>query len=192
MGKKCLKLEYAASSGFTVSWDVLLKYEFKMRKYAIDLVKDGVTYAAAVQVAINDSELRSLHFTEALKFSRRPRGRNDNNDDDEQPYEKRRGAKGAGKKQQGQDPKGVTIHPPPKAPPGGKGFGKAKTAFKGGLKIIGKTDDKRLICYKYNEGEQCDGSCNMLHICRVKGCGKPTCSMVTHPGYDASLPYSLK
>ena len=161
-----------------------------MRKHAIDLVKDGVTYAAAVQVAINDSELRSLHFTEALKFNRRPRGRND--DDDEQLHKKRRGTKGAGKKQAGQDPKGVTIHPPPRAPPGGKGSGKARSAQKGGLKIISRTDDRRLICYKYNEGEQCDGSCNMLHICRVKGCGKPTCSMVTHPGYDASLPYALK
>ena len=170
----------------------MLKYEFKLRKHAVDLVKDGATYAEAVREAINDFELRSRHFTEALKFSRRQRGRSDNTDDDEQLYKKRRGTKGAGKKQAGQEPKGITIHPPPKAPPGGKAKGKTKAANKGGLTIIGRTDDRRLICYKYNEGEPCDGSCNMLHICRVKGCGKPTCSMVTHPGYDAAKPYTVK
>ena len=80
LGKKVLKLESAVDSGASVPWDVVLRYEFKLRKFAVDMVKDGSTYTQGFRAAISDTETRTLHFTEALKFSRK-RGRNADNDD---------------------------------------------------------------------------------------------------------------
>ena len=85
------------------------------------------------------------------------------------------------------------MNPPPKAPPGGgKNKGKGKTSFKGGLQVVGRADDRRLICFKYNDGEPCDGSCGMLHVCRVKGCLKPDCKLVEHRGFNAAAGYENK
>ena len=182
LGKKVLKLESAMDSGASVPWDVVLRYEFKLRKFAVDMVKDGSTYTQGIRAAITDTETRTLHFTEALKFSRK-RGRNTDNDDDDHTnkYRRRGGRKGAGKNA----PPNPQPKAPPKAPAGGKsGKGKGKSMFKGGLQVLGKTDDKRMICLKHNDGEPCDGSCGMLHVCRVKGCLKQDCRLVDHPGYD--------
>jgi hypothetical protein len=57
----------------------------------------------------------------------------------------------------------------------GKGKGsywKGKQQLKVKLgKPTGKTSDNRRICFTFNKGAgECDGGCNMLHICRLQGC----------------------
>lgn len=62
---------------------------------------------------------------------------------------------------------------------GAKGKGGGKSS-RGDLKgLASRTPDNRLICFAYNnQGEKCDGTCNMVHVCRNKGClGK-------HPVYE--------
>ena len=75
-----------------------------------------------------------------------------------------------------------------------KGSGKGKGKDKGGkgnnniggFEVIRETPDRRLICFKFNNGEDCDGSCGMVHCCRVKGCLSTDHPMVQHPGFDRS------
>ena len=39
------------------------------------------------------------------------------------------------------------------------------------ISLVSRTPDRRLICYPYNDPSQtCDGKCNMVHVCRVRGC----------------------
>ena len=59
----------------------------------------------------------------------------------------------------------------------GKGKGhKGKQDKQGGgptnaLSLVSRTPDQRLICFAYNYPSQtCDGKCNMVHVCRVRGC----------------------
>ena len=61
----------------------------------------------------------------------------------------------------------------------GKGQGKGKdkerrarqtrTTTIGGLEVVRDTPDRRFICFKWNNGEECDGSCGMVRCCRVLG-----------------------
>ena len=62
--------------------------------------------------------------------------------------------------------------------------GKGKHHTKGGLDVVGKTPDERLLCFKWSDGQDCDGSCNMVHACRVKDCLKADHPMVRRPGFD--------
>ena len=41
-----------------------------------------------------------------------------------------------------------------------------------------------MICYKHNDGNACDGKCQMTHVCRVVGCEEKH-PMISHPGYKA-------
>ena len=62
---------------------------------------------------------------------------------------------------------------------GGKGAGRGK-GDKGGL--ASRTPDGRMICFKYNDrNSKCDGRCNMVHVCRVKGCYQK------HPMYECTM-----
>ena len=67
-----------------------------------------------------------------------------------------------------------------------KGRGKSKPKTIGGFEVIRETPDRRLVCFKFNNGEECDGSCGMVHCCRVKGCMSTEHPMVQHPGFDRS------
>ena len=71
----------------------------------------------------------------------------------------------------------VKVDPPPNVPKGGgKNRNKGKSSYKGGLLVVGRTDDRRMLCFKFNGGEPCDGSCGMLHVCRVKVASRPNAS----------------
>ena len=56
-----------------------------------------------------------------------------------------------------------------------KGGGKASG---GALKKKNKTDDGRAICFLYNKGRECDGSCGMVHCCQLCEGDHP---MTKHP-----------
>ena len=46
------------------------------------------------------------------------------------------------------------------------------------------TPENRYICYTFNDHRGCDGSCGMVHCCRVKGCYDTAHPMYQHPGFD--------
>ena len=51
--------------------------------------------------------------------------------------------------------------------------------------MAGPPPDWRLLCYRLSDGEECGGSCGMVHACRVVGCAD-THPMIEHPGFDLS------
>ena len=167
--------------GVPVPWSVVMTYDVEIRKKAFELVReDGFTLKRALQAAVVHEETRSLHFTIHRTIGGRRQGREGKGrkpgkggDDD---TKKKKGGKDKGK--------GV-IKDKVKTKGGGKSNGRQRASMKGGLTVVGSTSDNRLICYAYNEGRDCDGSCGMLHICRVKDCGDNH-PMVEHKGFDAS------
>ena len=50
---------------------------------------------------------------------------------------------------------------------GGKGDGKGPKA-----KLLTHTPEGREICFRYNNGEACDGGCGRVHICQWPGRGQ--------------------
>ena len=179
LGRKVYRLEAAAENGQKVPWSAVLKYEFQIRKRAMELVKEeGMKLGAALDEAMQDSEVRALYFTANITLNRqRGTGKGSGQYEDEPPLKKlRKGGKG--------------DHNPTKIKGSGKkakGTGKSKgRGMKGGLLVAGATPDGRLLCYKWNEGLPCDGGCGMLHVCRVVDCWDANHCMVKHPGFDAS------
>ena len=55
-------------------------------------------------------------------------------------------------------------------------------ARKLGVQLTGRTPDNKHICDRFNDGQGCDGRCQMLHICRIKGCHEKR-PMVKHNGW---------
>ena len=52
----------------------------------------------------------------------------------------------------------------------------------GGKIVVGKTPDWRNMCCTWNDGEDCDGSCGMVHACRVQNCFQADRRMIEHEG----------
>ena len=163
--------------GGTVPWQVVIDYDMAMRKKVAELVKwKSMGFKQAMLAAMADTELRQMCFIEELAVKR-------------------------GKP----EPK-PKIKPQPKTKPwwekqplkvkddttkkGGKGHKRGKAAGKGktlgGLPVVRETPDRRLICFKYNHSEECDGQCGMVRCYRVQGCLSTEHPLVQHPGYDAS------
>ena len=181
LGRKVYRLEAAAENGQRVPWGAVLRYEFQIRKRAMELVKeDGMSLGAALDAAMADTEIRALYFTANVTLARAKKGGKGDRDYDEPAWKKTKtkGGKGGGNN----DP--VKVKGKTKASNKGKGYGK-KQGTKGGFGVCGSTTDGRLLCYKFNEGSPCDGSCGMLHLCRVVDCWD-THPMIEHPGFDVN------
>lgn len=168
MGKRVLLLEIVHEDGtrqpLNPPWNVVLSYELECRKAALLLVTEtGITFTAALENVIKDTEIRELAFTSTVTFLSKHRGK---------------GAGGGGASGSG---KGVAKHladnplyPAKKndAPyakkkgnaKGKKGKGKGK-----GKGLAFSTPDGRQICFNYNNPEGCTG-CDRAHVCRLKGC----------------------
>ena len=111
------------------------------------------------------------------------------------------------KRERGQDDdtgKGANYWKKQRTPGKGKGKGKSKNkggkgtyttnnnsnshedllavARKLGVQLTGRTPDNKYICYRFNDGQDCDGRCQMLHICRIKGCHEKH-PMIKHKGW---------
>ncbi len=163
-------------------WQLTLNYEYALRKEAFKRAAAdpaGLTVAAAFEAVTYDAELKDSYLTcpLALAMKRAP------------------GAPviseewGSQKKQRGSSSNGAGLNGPvlnvfgpsrPSAEKGGKCKVKAKKAKgrgKGGkegkdsgLGLAFQTSDGRRICFRFNSGDPCDGSCGMLHVCRIRGC----------------------
>ena len=185
LGKRVLLLEAAAENGQEVPWSAVLRYEFAIRKSAMDLIKDeGLTLVQAIERAKKDEELRALYFTAYVTLNKKKRGW-----DEEPPTGKGAAARAKAEKKAKDDADRAAKKAKGKG--GGKpkakgGKGKNKSFTKGGLEVVAMTPDQRYICFKFNDLRGCDGSCGMVHCCRVKGCYDTAHPMYLHPGFDQS------
>ena len=145
-------------------WSIILAYENKLRKEAFKLViREGYTLAEALGSVIKDADLKETYFTTpvalraAMSVERPP------------PNKFQRSSyKGFGDfkgdwKGKGKSWKGG------KGDKGGKGSkGEVRKELQG-LQLAWRTPDGRDLCFAFNSGS-CDGKCNRVHQCRVKGC----------------------
>ena len=167
----------------------VLKYEFQIRKKAMELVKeDGMKLGAALDEAMLDSEVRALYFTAHVTLGRQRQGGKGDYQGirEKEPLWKkpRRAGKGDDKDKEKTKAKGKGK---------GKSSGKGKQqGYKGGLPVCGSTPDGRAICYKWNDGDACDGSCGRLHVCRVMDCLDASHPMCRHAGFDANKRFQEK
>ena len=138
-------------------WGIILSFEHRLRKEAFKLVvRDGTTLADALNQVIHDAELKETYFTTpvALRAAMTPQA--------DPPQQKwlRPNTKGTGKFQSS-NYKGQGKS--------SKGKGKEVRKELQGLTLAWRTPDNRELCFSYNTGS-CDGKCNRVHQCRVKGC----------------------
>ena len=76
LGKKCYRLEAAADNNMTAPWTAILKYEYQVRKLAMEWVKKGkYTLAEAIKAAMVHEETRALYFTAYVTMSKRAAGK---------------------------------------------------------------------------------------------------------------------
>jgi hypothetical protein len=156
------------------SWELVLAYEFAMRKAAFRSVReDGCTLTDAMAAVIKDQELRSLYFLSPLLLSANQRSSVNSTrqaialstSSGGHPRGEKRKEHHTGSRSTGQS-KGSSKG-------SGKSSGKDRKNGKGkGSKDdwVSKTPDGRDLCYNWNGGRDCDGKCGRVHACRVAGC----------------------
>eukprot|EP00435_Cladocopium_sp_Y103_P013098 s2653_g3.t1 len=130
-------------------WSIILNYEHRLRREAFKLVvREGATLAEALGRVIRDSDLKETYFTTpvALKAAM-----SSQQEGFQQSKFQRFNSKGSGKQ--------FTS----------KGKGQQIRKELMGLQLAWRTPDNRELCFGYNTGN-CDGKCNRVHQCRVKGC----------------------
>ena len=177
------KLQGAVDAGLKPSWSVVLKYEFEVRKLAMKLVKDkGLTLSQALDAACEDSETRQLYLMTYLLVEKRTNKRD---------YDDFSGGGGAGAGKGKNKDKGKGKGKGKNKGGGGKHNDKPKEDFnaiakKCGFELMARTPDRRPICFRFNEHRGCAWRCNMLHVCRIKGCYDKTHCMTEHPGWPKS------
>jgi len=165
LGKNCLGLRVASNhSGAQQGpkWEVILDYEFQIRKKAYDLVvRDRLTLREGLERACRDAELRDLYLVTPLTL-----GRSDSYDSQSRimSIDRSRTPPPPGWGQSQGSPKGKGKGKKGKGKSAGKGKQKGSLAASG---LNSRTPDGRLICYKFNNpAETCKGECSMLHVCQ--------------------------
>ena len=175
LGDKCylLKIPGPASSAgnsemvsLRPPWNVMLSYEFELRKEAVKRAfRRSRPLRECLEEVCADAQLKEQYFTSPIalqgKSGRAEDASSNNNRNWRRPeFPTNNGPpnkwhKGTGKK-------------------GGKGKSKQRQGGKGGSEhsMVSFTDDNRQICFAYN-AQGCKGSCGRVHVCRVRGCGKP-------------------
>ena len=144
-------------------WNVVLHYEYELRKAAMKSAQDtGQPIDEALSAAMANSELKECHFTSPLalmNMSQRTAKRPGDGEWAKETKAEKKARKGMGKGK-GKEAKGA-------------GKGKGKEAKGKGKGLISATADGRQVCYGYNDPAGCQvEGCSRLHICRVKGCGQ--------------------
>ena len=173
MGDQVMKFSTLTTNGSKANyptWRLIMDYEYELRRKAYKLItEEGYTLVGALQqVQKGESDLRHAFFTTPYQIEVA-----------EASYRVPHVPKGQGKEYgvaaiQGafgspHVPKGGKHNKGQKGKEKGKGKGKGKDG--GPPRKKNKTDDGRLICYNFNKGKACDGSCGMLHVCQI--CEKP-------------------
>ena len=178
LGDKCYSMQVASSmpassasqaerQSLSVPWNVLLQYEFELRKWAIkEAHREGAPLGDKLHEATRNTELKELHFTSQVALSKRSSA-----SDPPPPKWPRvgKGTKGGKGKSTGT---------------GGTKDGKGKSTGKiqvgdSWYDLVSKTPDGRELCYAFNVKRGCQvKGCQRVHACRVKGC------QGGHPAYQ--------
>ena len=184
LGEKCYLLPIPDSSGsrqpLCPPWHVVLNYEYEVRKKAVrEAHRQNIPLGTMLQTQWESSELKELYFTSPAAMERPlkqarleqdPSSTNANSLWSSPGYTSFKGAKGAkGKGKKGKNKgKGKTWDSQePRVYPGSN------------HELVTHTPDGREICYTYSiKGKTCNGRCNRIHICRIKGCNSK------HPTYE--------
>ena len=173
LGDKCYLMKIpgpAASSGSSEMvtlrppWGVMLSYEYELRKEAVKRsFRKSMPLRECLEEVCADAQLKEQYFTSPIALQGRA-GRA------EEPWT------GGNRSWRRDSPS--NSGPPQKWQKGnGKKGNKGKTKQKGSGKgssehsLVSFTDDNKQICFAYN-AQGCNGGCNRVHICRVRGCGK--------------------
>ena len=190
LGDEVLNLEAAKETNTPVPWATILKYEYQIRKKAMDIVKDeGKGLRTAIKQAMTDTELRNMHFINRITLGSGGKKRGSPGDDTWKNNGQPKGdptGKGAWKNKGKAKGKGKGAG----KNRGGKGKADRTVVWKGGLQVVAKTPDELPICFAYN-WQGCDGSCGMIHACRVAGCCDKH-PMYEHKGWTGGVPQNIK
>jgi hypothetical protein len=152
------------------SWELVLAYEFAMRKAAFRKVReDGWSLANALTEVIKDQELRSLYFLSSLLLSTNQRS-STNSTRQAVTLSSPSGNHPRGEKRERTDKKRGSGKGDNKGTGKSSGKGNKNNKTKGGRELMSKTPDGRDLCYNWNAGRECDGKCGRVHACRVGGC----------------------
>ena len=173
LGDKCYSMQVATSAptssashverqSLSVPWNVLLQYEFELRKWAIkEAHREGAPLSDKLYEATRNTELKELHFTSQVALSKR------SSVADPPPPKWPRTGKGAKGEKGGKDKGGK-----------GKSTGKIQVG-ESWYDLVSKTPDGRELCYAYNIKRGCQvKGCQRVHACRVKRC------QGSHPAYQ--------
>ena len=173
LGDKCYSMQVATSAptsssshvdkqSLSVPWNVLLQYEFELRKWAIkEAHREGAPLGDKLYEATRNTELKELHFTSQVALSKR------SSVADPPPPKWPRTGKGSKGEKGGKDKGGR-----------GKSTGKIQVG-ESWYDLVSKTPDGRELCYAYNIKRGCQvKGCQRVHACRVKGC------QGSHPAYQ--------
>ena len=176
LGDKCYSMQVATSAptssaahaerqALNVPWNVLLQYEFELRKWAIkEAHREGVSLGDKLYDATRNTELKELHFTSQIALAKRSAAV-----DPPPPNKWQRKGKGDKGDKGGKDGKGN---------PKGKTDGKIKIG-EAWFDLVSKTPDGRELCYAFNIKRGCQvKGCQRVHACRIKGC------QGNHPAYQ--------
>jgi hypothetical protein len=163
LGEKVYNIQVPSLSGdgqtkVKPDWGIILSFEHRLRKEAFKLVvRDGMTLADALHQVIHDAELKETYFTTPVALRAAMAAQSEH----PQPKWQRPNSKGFGGFGKSQSGKGKGKS--------SKGKGKEIRKELQGLSLAWRTPDNRELCFSYNTGS-CDGKCNRVHQCRVKGC----------------------
>ena len=176
LGDKCYSMQVATSAptssaahaerqALNVPWNVLLQYEFELRKWAIkEAHREGVSLGDKLYDATRNTELKELHFTSQIALAKRSAAV-----DPPPPNKWQRKGKGDKGDKGGKDGKGNSK---------GKTDGKIKIG-EAWFDLVSKTPDGRELCYAFNIKRGCQvKGCQRVHACRIKGC------QGNHPAYQ--------
>eukprot|EP00435_Cladocopium_sp_Y103_P002353 s4728_g1.t1 len=165
LGEKVLNIQVPSLYGegsqkVKPEWAIVLNYEHKLRREACKLIiKEGITLAEALGRVIKDPELKETYFTTPVAL----RAAMLAGDGGHQQKFQRFNSKGGGK------PSSSFNSTPSKGKGKSKSKGKEIRKELQGLQLAWRTPDNRELCFGYNTGN-CNGQCNRVHQCRVKGC----------------------
>ena len=180
LGGDIYGIKASGSGGDTVgpSWKMVLKYQQEVRKKACEFVSEGQTLRNALRAAWQLTSLRDLYIVTpmALAPMQQKRAQPDRAWDD---VRKKKHKHNGGSPGKGGSPGGS----PGKNKGGGNKGGSPGKKGKGGQIDAGRKKNKvegKPICYAWNnEGESCNGSCGMAHVCQW-------CLSTEHPAYKCT------
>ena len=177
LGPKVLLLEVCTPDGakrcLNPPWPIILSYELECRKSIMRLItEEGISFAAAMELVVKDTELKELAFTSPVAMGGRSPGH---------PTASHSAAKATTATGKGSHLTNNPNYPARRDSPyqkgtgrgkGGAGKGRGKGRGKGGKgnQLVANTPDGRQICFAYNTAAGCPG-CDRVHTCRVRGCG---------------------